>query len=267
VAREAGNGRGSGLELRGRIALVALSVFVPFVVALAVFSVVYFARWYEEAIGTEQLVLAARSADELDHRIAFATETLARIAGRVPPPLLADPRAAQRFLDQRITLHVLFDDGLTIVTADGAIVAESPDVPGERPRDLSAEPLFRSVAGTGKAALSRPYLSRRGTSRPCVSIAAPIRDDAGRIVGQLHGSASLHGENLVGDLASTEIGQGGYFVLIDRQRLRLAHPDPARQLRTVARGENVAVERAVDEGLEGVIRSRNAVGVPVLPAG
>ena len=78
------------------------------------------------------------------------------------------------------------------------------------------------LARTGKAALSRPYASSRKPGRPSLTLAAPVRDAAGRIVGQLRGGAWLYGPNLVGDLATTPIGEGGYFAILDRQRVRVA---------------------------------------------
>src|SRR5512138_1677094 len=110
-----GNHRRPGLELWARIAIVAVAVFVSFVAALTFFSIHYFEDEYEDGLGRHQLLLASRTAADLDRRISFAQETLAKIAAAVEPRMLSDPAVRQRFLDERITLRILFDDGLFLL--------------------------------------------------------------------------------------------------------------------------------------------------------
>ncbi len=257
--------RRPGLDLRVRIAVVAIAVFVPFVAGLGYFSIRYFERRYEEDLGRAQFQLATRVAADLDRRLAFALETLGKIAEAVGPATLADPAAGQKFLDERITLHVLFDDGLALVSNDGRLLVESPRGTASRGLDVSSDEAYQALFQDGRPTISTAYRSPRG-GRSAITMAVPIRDRSRRVIGQLHGAAVLNGPNVAGDLASIPIGERGYFVLLDRDRLRLAHPDPARNMAKVLPGTNRAVDKAIEEGFEGVVETVSTTGLRVLSA-
>jgi signal transduction histidine kinase len=259
-------GRGIGSGLAGRTAIAAVAVFLPFVAALVLFSLEYFQARYEQGIANQQTLLVSRIAADLDQRVRFARDTLERIGRSVKPPLLADLQAGQRFLDERITLHLLFDEGLRLVSNDGRILISSPDHPGARGSSLAGDDAWSAVARTGQPAVSRPYRSGRGTGAVVVTLAVPVRGPDGSVLGQLHGAVRVDGGNLAGDLAKVAIGKAGYFVLVTSERVRVSHPDPARVLKVVPRGGNVAVDRAIDDGFEGVLEAESTTGFKVLAA-
>jgi signal transduction histidine kinase/CheY-like chemotaxis protein len=259
-------GRSAGIGLTARTAAVVTAVFVPFVAALVFFSLQYFQRRYEEGIASQQTLLVSRIAADLDQRIAFARDTLQEIGRAIRPATLAEPAATQRFLDERITLHLLFDEGLRILSNEGRVLVESPDRPGGRGRDLTGDDAWATVARTERPTVSRPYRSARGGSSVVVTIAVPLRDPHGRMVAQLHGAVRVDGGNVAGDLAKLTIGRDGYFVIMTGERLRVSHPDPASVLRIIPRGGNLAVDRAIDQGFEGVMETRNTRGAHMLTA-
>jgi len=259
-------GRSTGIGLTARTATAAAAVFVPFVLALVYFSIAYFQRQYEEGMASQQRLLAARIATSIDQRFASLRDTLVQVARSVTPRDFSDARQGQRFLDERITLRLLFDEGMRLVSNDGVLVAEYPFAPGRSGADLSADDAWRDVRGLGAPVFSRPYRSARGGGSVVVTIAVPVRDDRGAVLGQLHGAVSVDGPNIAGDLAKVSIGRQGYFVIITHERLRVLHPDPGRVLKTIPRGGNLAVDRAFDEGFEGVLTTPNTAGVSVVIA-
>jgi signal transduction histidine kinase len=259
-----GGGDG-GMGLTARTAGVVAAVFVPFVVALVFFSLQYFERRYEEGIASQQALLASRIAADLDQRIAFARDTLAEIGRSVRQHVPAGPDALQRFLDERITLHLLFDEGLRIVSKEGRLVVESPrGVP--RGRDLRADDAWAELARTGRPVISHPFRSLRGTGSVVVTIAVPVLDADGAVLVQLHGAVRVDGGNLAGNLSRVSIGKAGYFVIVTKDRMRVSHPDPERVLHLVPPGGNYAVDRAVENGFEGVTESHNTSGLHTLVA-
>ncbi len=257
---------GGGIGLTARTATVVAAVFVPFVAALAIFSLVYFQRRYEEGIANQQVLLVGRVAAALDQRLVFARDTLEEIGRALRPETLADPERGQVFLDERITLHLLFDEGLRLVSNGGKVLVDSPYAPGGRGRDLAHDDAWAAVLRTGRPAISRPYRSVRGSGAVVVTVAVPIRDAGGAAVAQLHGAVRVDGGNLAGDLAKVSVGKEGYFVIMTGERLRVSHPDPESVLQVIPRGGNHAVDRAIDEGFEGAIETRNTRGARMLTA-
>jgi signal transduction histidine kinase len=261
-----GERRDTGVGLTTRTAAAVVAVFVPFVAALVTLSLVFFQRHYVAGIAEQQLQLATKVAGDLDQRLRFAQDTLAEIALAIDARRLADPASAQRFLDERITLHLLFDEGLRIVSNDGTLIVQSPDVPGGRGRSLTGDDAWRAVARTGTATISTPYTSSLLPGAVAVTFAVPIRSRGGELLGQLHGAVRVDSGNLAGDLGRVRVGKTGYFVVVTRDRVRVSHPEPARVLAYVAPGANPALDRAVNEGFEGVLETRNTVGLSVLAA-
>jgi signal transduction histidine kinase/ActR/RegA family two-component response regulator len=256
--------RSGGIGLSARTAAAAAAVFVPFFLGVGYFSISYFQRQYEQGIGGQQTLLASRVAAGIDQRFANMRETLLQVSRSVSPAYFAEPGAAQRFLDERITLRVVFDEGMRLVANDGRLVAEYPFVPGRRGADLSGDDVWQAVSRTGAPAFSRPYAtaSRRGSV--AVRVAVPVRDGNDAVMGQLQGAVRVDGPNVAGDLAKVTIGREGYFVIVTGDRLRVLHPDPSRLLREVEPGGNLAVDRAIDERFEGAIVTRNTTGLEVV---
>ncbi|MGB8931549.1 MAG: ATP-binding protein, partial [Anaeromyxobacteraceae bacterium] len=261
-----GAGKSGGPGLTARTAGAAAAVFIPFVAALVYFSIQYFQRQYEAGIAGEQQLLTSRIAHDLDQRLQAMKEALDRISRAVAPRHLADPEEGQRFLDDRITLHLLFDEGLRFVSTEGSLLVQSPAVPGARGRDLRGDDAWSGVALTGRPLISRPFASAFTPGAVAITVAVPVRDARGLVIGQLHGAVRVDGANVAGDLSKIAIGKAGYFVIMTRDRLRVSHPDPARVLRSVPRGGNVAVDRAIDEGFEGVMQTTNTSGTSILAA-
>jgi HAMP domain-containing protein len=161
---------------------------------------------------------------------------------------------------------MLFDEGLRVIGNDGRLVVESPFAPGGRGRDFSRDDAWRLVLETGRPAISGPRHAAAGSGVVVLGVAVPLRDANGQVMGQLHGTVRVDGANIAGDLPKVSIGKGGFFVLLTRDRIRVSHPDPKRVLEVVARGSNRAVDRAIDEGFEGVTKSTNSAGVQILSA-
>jgi signal transduction histidine kinase/CheY-like chemotaxis protein len=244
-----------------RTAAAAGAVFVPFVALLVAFSLHYFERRYQDGVASQEQLLVEQLAGDLDDRLAVARDTLAGIARAVPRGLLDKPAALQRFLDERITLHLLFDQGLRMVSPRGELLVESPrDTPGPEVGDDAWERVTRSRA----PAFSRPYRTRGGDVT--FTVGAPVLDGDGNVVAQLHGAIRAESRNVFGDLSRVRVGTSGYFVVLTRDRIRIAHPDPARILEPLPPGANRAADLAIENGFEGVMETRNQSGVEMLTA-
>ncbi|HSM92103.1 MAG TPA: ATP-binding protein [Anaeromyxobacteraceae bacterium] len=260
-AREIG-----GIGLTARTAAAAAAVFIPFFAALVYFTSTYFQRRYEEGIAAQQLLLTTRIAADLDQRLRFARDTLEEIASAIGPRQLDVPAEGQRFLDERITLHLLFDEGLRLVSNEGRLLVQSPEVAGARGRDLTRDEAWGAVARAGGAVISKPWGSVLRPGAVAITVAVPVLDARRRPIGQLHGAVRVDGGNIAGDLAKISIGKAGYFVIVTRDRVRVSHPDPARVLKLVPPGVNAAVDRALDAGFEGVLETTSTTGQEMLAA-
>ena len=252
------------MGLTARTASAVAAVFIPFVAALVYLSLEYFERQFEAGIAGQQLVLTSRVATDLDQRLGAMKDTLDTISRAVEPRLLKDAAAGQRFLDDRMTLHLLFDEGLRLVSTDGKVLVQSPTAPGARGADLREDDAWSGVARTARPFISQPFASAHSPGSVAITVAVPVLDGSGAVVGQLHGAVRVDGANVAGDLAKIAVGKAGYFVIVTRARLRVSHPDPTRVLKFVPPGGNPVVDRAIDGGFEGFMETTSTTGLRLL---
>jgi PAS domain S-box-containing protein len=248
------------LGLSGRLVLVTGAVFLVFVMGLVGLSLRSFRQQNEQTIGQQQLLLATAVAGEIDAALLQARAALERSAAALPASLLGEPQAASRRLSEQGGLQAIFDDGVALLDRQGRVVATTaPDAAAALASVLQAET-------PGGAPFSRPFPSARAGGRPAIGITAPIRDDAGAVVGHLVGGLVVIGPGLASRFAAMRLGQGGYFSLVTSDRIVLMHADPDRILRFGGpAGVNLAVDRGL-EGFEGWLPTRTAAGVEMLTA-
>ena len=85
--------------------------------------------------------------------------------------------------------------------------------------DISGTDFFR-LAVEGKRSITSPYET---DGEMIISIAVPIRNEPGAIVGVLVGKTDVNGLNSV--VADIKVGNEGYAYMIDEKGTTIAHPD------------------------------------------
>lgn len=225
----------------------------------------YFELSLKRSIAEQQFTLVSRIAEDLDVHLTEVQKIVVNAAGSIPPELLADPDRVQTVIDQRLgTFSHIFDNGVFLFSAAGTLIAESPFLPARRGKDYSFREYFHKTMETGRPYISTPYFSSQSHRHPALNLTAPIRNRAGDIVGVLVGSLDLTGENMLGKVIRTRIGETGYLYLYSTDRTMIMHPDPSRILKQdVPAGVNVLFDRAID-GFEGSGETVNSRGLQTL---
>lgn len=254
----------AALNMKTKTALAVSLVFLLFVGALAVVSLRYFERRFEETLYKQQLAIVKSSAQSVDSKLVLARDALVALVQDMPVELLRDADKAQAYLDRQRALLSIFDNGLLLITAQGRVFAEAPFVPGGRGRDVSKFDVFKGVTATQKTYISRPFVSVRAQGRPVLSIAVPVFDRQGAIVARVHGSVELLGKNFLADLIDLKVGESGYLYLSSVDRTMILHPTRSRIMSSgPAPGQNQVYDRSLVEQ-EGSGRTVTSLGVPML---
>lgn len=121
-------------------------------------------------------------------------------------------------------------------------------------RDFSHRDYYQGVLRTGQPYVSAPYIGQ-ATKQPTVAMAAPIRNDSGRLLGLLGGALTLRAlSEMIGRLP----GHHQYLMLVGPGGVILAHRDAGRLMQpagtadpAIARalnGESGSVEWADPQG-------------------
>jgi diguanylate cyclase (GGDEF)-like protein/PAS domain S-box-containing protein len=246
-------------SLKTRVVLAVALLFVGFASLLTWLVLRHFDQSFRENLYHEQFVLASTLADNIDDKIRQSQTLLTQVAAQVPPQALQNPQLAQDFLDQKSNLKTFFTNGILLIDARGRIVAESPYLPGRRGRDVSSLEVFKVVSETRQPYISKPFASVRAMGRPAITMALPLFNAQGEMVGRLHGSIELLGRNFLSDLNDFKLGQTGYVSLFTKDRIFISNRNPLRILQPIVLpGLNPLVDRAVAgfEGSDTTVTSR-----------
>ena len=252
------------LSLKSKVAFGVCLLVVGMSVVLGYSCLSYFQVQLKKDLAAQQLVLVSSIAGNIDDNLLMAEQELASLAKRVPVDALRDAGTAQRFLDGEAEHRANFENGIMLYSREGALVAESPFLPGRRGKSFSYPAQLKIIISSGKPSIAPPHLSLKPPRYPVVTLNVPVFNAAGEVTGVLAGGISLIRPNFLGNLVHTPIGRTGYLYLFDTDRTIIMHPDQSRILaKDVPVGVNKGFDAAV-AGFEGAVETVNSRGLPVL---
>ena len=234
-------------------------------IGLLLLLVQFFGQFYAlrgnltDRIQNEQFQLLSELGNHLDDKFDERLTALTQSAQAVPQDKLGDLVALEQHLQGKTALLTLFDD-LYVFDAKGVLLVDWPVKPGRRQLDMSSRDYIQKVRDTLKPYISQPILGK-ATKQPIVVAAAPVLNTKGELVAIIGGVLNLYKPNLIGTLGSRKIGESGYFYLISKDRMMIAHPDRTRIMQAApSAADNPAFARAL-AGFEGTIEGTNSRGL------
>lgn len=251
------------ISLKTKLVLYSLAIFITLVPATAYFSIDYFRHHYQESIEQQQYLLVNRIAGELDSKISSSQKMLIRASGLITSAIITNPVLAEQFLENRVEISSVFDNGLYLFTPDGKIVAETIIDPPRVGADFSFREYIIKTIDTHKPYISAPYISSQKHKHPSVMFTVPLIDEKDALIGILAGSIDLMRENFLGLLSTAKIGTSGYFYLSTQDRNMIMHPDKSRIMTKTPEGLNIMYDRAIG-GFEGSNATVNSKGITFL---
>jgi diguanylate cyclase (GGDEF)-like protein/PAS domain S-box-containing protein len=251
-------------SLKTRVTLFTLAIFLISIWLLAFYVSRMLRDDMEHLLGEQQFSTVSFMAAQVDDELKDRINALKLIAGAIDARLLNDPAALQKFLEQRFVLHSNFNAGTFVTRSDGTAIADVP-LTTER---IGVNYLFRdhiaAALKEGKSTVSKPAIGKMLKS-PVISMAAPIRDAQGKVIGALAGVVNLSKPNFLDKLAGNIYGKtGGYLLVAPQLRLVITATDKRRIMETLpAPGINPLIDRFI-AGFEGSGVTVNPLGVEVL---
>ena len=220
----------------------------------------------QEMLGSQQQTTAAFVAAEINDNLRERMVGLSTIADAITPEMLASPQALQSFLDERHLIQAHFNGGIFVMSRDGIAIADSPPVAGRIGTNYMDRKYAIGALRENKATVGVPLFGRALKSM-LVTIAAPIRDPQGNVVGALAGVTDLAKPNFLDSIGANSFGKsGGYLVVSPETRMIVTASDKKRILEVLpAAGVNPDIDRYIN-GAEGHQILHNPAGVETLVA-
>ncbi|ASU38458.1 GGDEF domain-containing protein [Herbaspirillum sp. meg3] len=195
----------------------------------------------------QQSTIASYLAQDINHRLLERRRYLEQLAASLPPELMSQPEKLREWLRDRQELQPLFSQGLFITDVDGLIVIDYPATVGRTGMSISGFPDFHLAKG-GKFVIGEPLFSTR-SKETIIPMMAPLRDNTGKLIGILGGTAALAAPGFLDHLQQARLGKSGSFILVSpARRLIVASNDPTAVLKQLPQ---VGVDPILDKAVAG----------------
>ncbi len=251
-------------SLNSKMAVTSLAMTAGILLITGFLCLWYFENRLKDVISNEQFNMLSSKARDIDDKVESAHRALIGVSRAVPPDVIESSDRAQKFLDNRLGIQSIFDNGVLLLSPDGILIAESPFLPNRRGKNFSDRDYISVTRSSGKPYISHPIISRKEHHHPVIMMAAPVFNKRGKMTAILAGGIDLLKDNFLGSLAFTKVGKSGYLYLFNSDRAIIIHPDRSRILKQdVPPGANRLFDMAV-LGMEGAGETVTSRGPRVL---
>lgn len=255
-----------GNSLKIRIAAAAGFLFLTGITLIAVFATKILHSDMQDLVSRQQLTTTDYIARDIDGKLQLRRDSLLRVALNIPPELLANPVALQKWLGDRKAINTLFPTGLLIIPADGGPpLADIPHL-ATRPKSFVDRDWFIDVVASRAAVISKPLIAR-ATQEPALVIAVPIFDPHNKLLGILAGITPLATPGFLDLIEGSRPGLRGAYQLISlrHQMIALASDKATAVAPLPSGGEDPVIEQVVN-GARGIHIISNTSGEDELVA-
>ena len=251
------------LSVKTSLTLITLVIFLFSIGLLAFYASTLMRQDLRERLGAQQFSSTAMLANEINRDLLTRVQALEVVAAKITPALLANRPALQTSLLDRPALEMLFNAGIYVTAADGVVAADAPVVANRRGHDVSARAEVVDALKLGKSSIGPPQQDN-GLKAPVMSIAAPIHDTQGRVIGTLVGVNDLGRPSFLDKISKSDYGQTGYSLLIAKQSRQIITASiSGRVLEVFGPGVSPLIERHL-QSYEGTDITIDPQGVEVL---
>ncbi len=219
-----------------------------------------------EQLGKQQYSAVSTLTEAINYQLGTRIQVLERVGRDMPPEMLAEPAKAQAYLGSQPAVQALFSASVRVIRPDGSVVASVPRSPERLAVNYADRDYLLGVLRDGKPVIGRPVMGK-ALKRPVVSIAVPLRDAQGRVVGALAGTIEINGASFLDKIVSSQYGRSGGYLLIDpRSELIVTATDQTRIMQPAPPpGSNLMHDRYM-AGYEGFGVAISSRGVEELSA-
>ncbi len=251
-------------SLKTRVTLLSLLIFAISLWALAYYASKMLRTDMEQLLGDQQLSTVTLVAANIDQNLTNRLTALEKIAANFDEKELKSPATLQSILERRPILPLLFNGGYFVTDAAGMAMASVPVEAGRIGINYGLRSHVVVALGEGKPAFSAVDIGN-APNDPVLSLAVPMRNAHGNVIGSLVGVINLSSDNFLDRITSNDYGRTGGYVLVSRQqRLIVTATDKSRIMEALPPlGVNPKIDSFL-AGREGSDVLRSPMGVEVL---
>jgi PAS domain S-box-containing protein len=252
------------LSLKTRLTFYTLVIFLISLWSLTFYVSQMMREDIKNDVSEQQFSTVSFVAASIDQELDDRLNALKAVAGLISPALLANTVGMQAFLEHRPDLSILFNAGLFTTRMDGIPFADVPASADRIGRNVFDRDYMIAALKEGKSSIGSPVIGK-SLHTPAFSIATPIHNLQGKVIGALVGVTNLSQPNILSKISGNRYGKTGGYLLVDKQHRRVVTAtDKNRVMETMpAPGINPSIDRFI-QGYEGSGRMTSPLGEDVL---
>jgi diguanylate cyclase (GGDEF)-like protein/PAS domain S-box-containing protein len=234
-----------------RVTLFVLAIFLTSIWSLMIYVSQRLHKDMELVLREQQYstvrLLAASINTELESRL----QALGLVARGIDRVMLKSPPVLQRYLQDRVLLHPLFNAGVHIVGINGVALADVSNVPNRVGTDFSGNSSIQIALASGKSSVGPPLMVPL-LKQAMFPIVVPIFDRNGDVIGAIAGTTNLASVNFLDLSGQTYFGKtGGYLLVAPKQRMIVSASDKSRTMQELPAGDGSFPYGRFLDGYEG----------------
>lgn len=212
-----------------------------------------FSQEMEEVHSKYQYTAASALAGSIGDAVEQRLQVLKKVASVIPDHVVRNPKLMQTMAEGRPAPLLFFNAGFYVTDMSGTAIASIPSSAKRVGLNYRDRDNVASALDEGHTGISRPVVGR-ALGIPVISMAVPIADSAGKVIGAVVGVINLtNPERNFLDFGSNpaQAMQGSIFVVSKKDRIIVSASDKSRLLEEFPVGQNPAIDRFIG-GFEGV---------------
>ena len=207
-------------SLKTRVTVMALGAFVLSTWSLALFTSNLLRASLQEMVGEQQFSAATMVASEVNQRVVERLHALELIAGEIQPRHMAAPHNLQTLFKENPLLQELFNGGTFVTNLEGTAIASVPVGLARVGVNYADRDHVQAALKHGKSDVSDAVVGKV-LHEAVISMAVPLRDPQGAIMGALVGVTNLSQANFLDTIIRNRYGKEGGFWLVDPRQRRI----------------------------------------------
>jgi len=251
-------------SLQTRITLVSFAVILAGLWSLSWYASSQARTGLEKVLSEQQRSGVSARANEIERALAERMDLLEKFSRLAAQALARDPTKLQPMMAERPALLNFFNAGFYVTDARGTAIASVPlDIErigvnyGERDHVINA-------LKDGKSTVGKPVLGK-ALRTPVFSLATPIRDAQGQVIGALVGVVDLSKPNFLDELLLSDQDARGSMTLIAQPwELIVLSTDKSRLLQGPVQSGMVPTLKVIPESTDTTVTLIDQSGEEVL---
>jgi PAS domain S-box-containing protein len=254
-------------SLKARVTFLTLGILVIAIWAMALYTSHALQGDMQRQLGDQQFSTTTLVAKGINEELKSRLNALEQYAkGRIVPSMLSNTVVLQERLEGSPAILSMFNGGIFVTGMDGVAIASVPVSAGRVGTSYMDRDFIALAIQEGKTSIGKPVMGKRLLA-PVLSIAVPVRDAHGKVIGALAGTTDLGKPNFLDNVVQSSYGKnGGYLLIAPQHKLFVTATDKSRIMQPLpAPGVNAMLDQYM-QGYEGFGVAVSSRGVSELSA-